>query len=328
MISLTVGTITGRSFLVDVSPSDTIKDVKRKIEEEEAIPSDAQILIFREKTLSDDASVGELDIREGSRIQLAVQMSGGPGPITRVKKPRKEDSVLFLLCRQNDGLFMLEFHVKDGLIDKAAANSQLYKLANAIPPILLLHEQGLDLSGGDVEASASESKSSTPVSSSSSRPNSTDSSISTATFLSLIDSNSESVVTRPSSVTSEDLRAITEDAGFFNSRRLLNYGLKLGDDVVSTVENLESRILEFSSSLPKQTSENKWIPSKASAGRPIAKSRKSRPATAISIMRLAADQRPLVVVADARPATANLSAKLPPSTSARKKASAKPGKYF
>ena len=77
MISLNVGTITGRSFLVGVLPTDTIGDIKRRIEREEAIPSESQILIFREKHLADHVNAREAGFQDGSRLQLAVQMAGG-----------------------------------------------------------------------------------------------------------------------------------------------------------------------------------------------------------------------------------------------------------
>ena len=76
-VKLNVGTITGKSFSVDVLATDTVRDVKRRIEEEEDIPREAQILIFREKTLADAATVKDLGLQEGSKIQLAVQMTGG-----------------------------------------------------------------------------------------------------------------------------------------------------------------------------------------------------------------------------------------------------------
>ncbi|KAI9341269.1 ubiquitin-related domain-containing protein, partial [Zopfochytrium polystomum] len=75
---LEVGTITGRMFSVEVLPTDTVGDVKRRIEEEEAIPSEAQVLIFREKHLADDnVPVRQIGIQDGSRLQLTVEMAGG-----------------------------------------------------------------------------------------------------------------------------------------------------------------------------------------------------------------------------------------------------------
>ena len=74
---INVGTITGKSFLVDVTKADTVRDVKKRIEEEESIPLESQILIYREKALADDAAVQELGIEEGSRLQLLVNMTGG-----------------------------------------------------------------------------------------------------------------------------------------------------------------------------------------------------------------------------------------------------------
>ncbi|KAI8854417.1 ubiquitin-related domain-containing protein [Chytridium lagenaria] len=76
-ISLNVGLLTGKSFSVDVRLTDTVNDLKRRIEEEESIPRDSQVLIFREKPLANESFIGDLGIREGSKLQLVVQMNGG-----------------------------------------------------------------------------------------------------------------------------------------------------------------------------------------------------------------------------------------------------------
>ncbi|KAI9346298.1 hypothetical protein BDR26DRAFT_856213 [Obelidium mucronatum] len=91
---VTVGTITGKQFTVSIQPTDTVRDVKIRIEEEEAIPLETQVLMFKEKPLKDTAAIRDLGIRGGSRLQLAVHMTAGPGPITRVRKPKKDDSVV------------------------------------------------------------------------------------------------------------------------------------------------------------------------------------------------------------------------------------------
>ncbi|ORY33582.1 ubiquitin-like protein, partial [Rhizoclosmatium globosum] len=74
---VTVGTVTGKQFKVAIRPTDTVRDVKIRIEEEEAIPLETQILMFGEKTLKDTAAIRDLGIRAGSRLQLAVHMTAG-----------------------------------------------------------------------------------------------------------------------------------------------------------------------------------------------------------------------------------------------------------
>ncbi|KAJ3204029.1 Rab5 GDP/GTP exchange factor [Entophlyctis luteolus] len=150
---VTVGTITGTQFDVPISPSDTVGDVKTRIEDLAAIPSATQILMFRERPLlSDTAPISELGIANGARLQLAVAMASGPGPVARARKAKKEDSVMVVLCKQADGLYMLEFHLKDdNEATKKEATEQLMRLAHGIPPFLLGELMGKSLADDDVE---------------------------------------------------------------------------------------------------------------------------------------------------------------------------------
>ncbi len=77
-IVLHIGAITGRQFLIDASPSDTILDVKLKIYQEANLPPESQILVYGEKTLhNNEATLEGYNVRDGARLHLVLQMTGG-----------------------------------------------------------------------------------------------------------------------------------------------------------------------------------------------------------------------------------------------------------
>ena len=68
-----IKTLSGKSYLLDVNPEDTIKEVKKKIEDKEGIAIDLQRLIFAEKKLKDNRRVNSYNIAEMETIHLFIK---------------------------------------------------------------------------------------------------------------------------------------------------------------------------------------------------------------------------------------------------------------